>query len=101
MGFLRRLLGLIFILIGLLFAAVAVALYFQEEASGSAWAAGSLALLFLVVGKLFRAGGGTSSWKDDPATDRQKEFANDLGIKYPKNISKGELSALISEVTGR
>jgi len=42
-----------------------------------------------------------TSWRDDPATDKQKSFADSLGIKYPRSISKGELSDLISEVTGR
>jgi hypothetical protein len=36
-------------------------------------------------------------WRDDPATERQKSFADDLGIQYPDNVTKGELSDLISE----
>jgi carbamoylphosphate synthase large subunit len=36
--------------------------------------------------------------KDDNAvTDRQKEFMKKLGIKFPKNITKQEASALIDE----
>ncbi len=40
------------------------------------------------------------SWRSEPATEAQKEFADDLGIKYGKNITKGELSDLISGETG-
>jgi hypothetical protein len=42
-------------------------------------------------------GGG---WRNDPATERQKTFARDLGIKFPANISKGELSDRITDKTG-
>jgi hypothetical protein len=41
------------------------------------------------------------NWRDDPATERQKSFARELEIKFPKNIKKGALSDLISEKTGR
>jgi hypothetical protein len=44
---------------------------------------------------------GTDSWRDDPASDKQKSFADSLGIYYPETISKGELSDLISAKTGR
>ena len=36
-----------------------------------------------------------------PATFKQKKFMDDLGIKYPKNISKQEASALIDEELGK
>jgi hypothetical protein len=36
-----------------------------------------------------------------PATFKQKRFMDNLGIKYPKNISKREASALIDEETGK
>jgi hypothetical protein len=38
------------------------------------------------------------AWRDDPATERQKSFADALGIQYPENVTKGELSDMISEV---
>src|SRR5262245_57371864 len=38
------------------------------------------------------------AWRNDPATERQKSFANHLGIQYRENVTKGELSDLISEV---
>lgn len=37
------------------------------------------------------------NWRDDPATDHQKSFAKDLGIRHPKRITKGELSDLIDQ----
>lgn len=41
------------------------------------------------------------AWRNDPATERQKSFANDLGIQYPENVTKGELSDMISKVKGK
>ena len=34
---------------------------------------------------------------DEPATVAQKNYAYDLGIEYPENITKKELSKLINE----
>jgi len=41
------------------------------------------------------------AWRKDPPTDRQIEYATSLGIAIPDGVSKGELSAMISSVTGR
>jgi hypothetical protein len=41
------------------------------------------------------------SWRNDPATERQKTFARELGIKFPAHISKGALSDLITQKTGK
>ena len=35
--------------------------------------------------------------RDFPATEEQKNFARELGIKFPPSISKGDLSDLIAE----
>jgi hypothetical protein len=35
--------------------------------------------------------------RDSPATEKQKDFARELGIEFPPSISKGELSDLIKE----
>jgi hypothetical protein len=43
----------------------------------------------------------SESWRDDPASDKQNSFAKDLGIDFPRNIKKGELSDLITKKTGR
>jgi hypothetical protein len=66
-----------------------------------AYGVGGLALLLLVIGYSWTRTKRSSSWRADPATDRQREFARELGIKFPKSISKGELSDLISKVTGK
>ncbi|MDZ4659217.1 MAG: hypothetical protein SH868_16720 [Bythopirellula sp.] len=101
MGFINAVLGLLFLVVGVLFTAVATTFYFQEQESGAIWFAGIIAILLLVVGSNLMSSKKSKSWKADPATDKQKEFADDLGIKYPKDITKGELSALISQVTGK
>ncbi len=36
-------------------------------------------------------------WRNDPATERQKSFADELGIKYPENVTKGQLVDMISQ----
>ena len=38
---------------------------------------------------------------NQPATDKQKRFMDDLGIKYPETITKKEASALIDEELGK
>lgn len=37
---------------------------------------------------------------DEPATDKQKVFMNNLGIEYSEEITKKEASALIEEQVG-
>ena len=37
------------------------------------------------------------SWRDDPATERQRAFAKELGVKIPSGATKGEASDIISE----
>jgi hypothetical protein len=49
-----------------------------------------------MLGNLF--GGGKKkpkSWRDGPATPSQKSWAIELGIPFPSDITKGELSDLI------
>lgn len=41
------------------------------------------------------------AWRNNPATERQKRFADDLGIRYPESVTRGELSDVISKVTGK
>ena len=41
------------------------------------------------------------SQRQQPATERQKRFMDDLGIKYPKNVTKQEASVLIDEELGK
>jgi len=36
-----------------------------------------------------------------PATFKQRKFMDDLGIKYPKNVTKKEASALIDDELGK
>lgn len=54
-----------------------------------------------MLGRLF--GGGDSSkkkpasWRDGPSTPVQKSWAIELGIPFPPDITKGELSDLIDK----
>jgi hypothetical protein len=38
---------------------------------------------------------------NEPATSKQKRFMDDLGIKYPKTVTKKEASMLIEEEIGK
>ena len=38
-----------------------------------------------------------NAWRRDPPTERQLEYAKDLGIPLRKGMTKGEVSDLISE----
>lgn len=61
----------------------------------------------LVVAALFIVGGvfslprNPNAWRRDPPTQKQLAYAQKLGIDIPHGITKGELSSLITEVTGR
>ena len=105
MVFIRRLLGLAVIAVSLLVGLFAVA-FWTNGGDGTARTIsiffGILSMILFFIGA--RWSGGSSrhvSWRDDPATDRQKSFADDLGIQYHKGITKGALSDLISQVTGK
>jgi hypothetical protein len=42
-----------------------------------------------------------NAWRRDPPTAKQLAYAERLGLDVPARISKGELSDMISSVTGR
>lgn len=42
-----------------------------------------------------------NAWRYDPPTERQIGYATSLGIDIPPGVTKGELSDMISRVTGR
>ncbi len=62
-----------------------------SNAAATGFVFGSL-LLFALYQKTFADAG----WRKDPATDSQKSYATDLGIRFSEGISKGELSDLIT-----
>jgi len=41
------------------------------------------------------------AWRRDPPTERQLEYAESLGLVIPEEASKGEVSQMISQITGR
>jgi uncharacterized membrane protein YfcA len=101
---LSRLIGYIILTIGLVlgvFGGVGWFVASQQAGRTVAIFFGVLGVLLLLIGyRWSRPKRRYTSWRSDPATDRQRAFATELGIKFPKKISKGELSDLISEVTG-
>lgn len=72
---------------------------------------GSIAGQFSLFGLLFGVGciaaarygwpRKPNAWKSDPPTDRQLAYAADLGISVPPGATKGEVSAMITAITGR
>lgn len=42
-----------------------------------------------------------NAWRRDPPTQRQLDYAESLGIAVPPRATKGQVSDLISQVTGR
>lgn len=79
------------------FAVTALSLLWEGSGGAAGLAAVFAAVAFVGYRSLTRRG----SWRNDPASERQKEFADELGIAYPPKITKGELSDLISRETGR
>jgi hypothetical protein len=63
--------------------------------------------LFLGMAAVFGIAGVASwprmpnAWRRDPPTAKQLAYAERLGIDVPTRITKGELSDMISSVTGR
>lgn len=68
---------------------------------------GRFQIMPAVLGALAVAGAWLSwprrpnAWRSDPPTERQIAYAVSLGIDIPDNVSKGQLSDMISKVTGR
>lgn len=57
--------------------------------------------LFAIAGAWMSWPRRPNAWKADPPTDRQLAYAADLGIVVPPGATKGEVSAMISAITGR
>lgn len=103
-GLIRTLLGIGLVVVGGFFAIAAAAVFSMESqagARGAGWFMAGVAALLLLIGVRWLRYRSAGSWRNDPASAKQKEFADQLGIHYAMRITKGELSDLISEVTGR
>ena len=95
MKLLRVAFGLIAVIVAILLAVSAAATF--DRSQGGAIFLAILAVVFAAVGRKWLKGRTPDSWRAGPATEKQKSFADDLGIRYPKNITKGDLSDLIEE----
>jgi hypothetical protein len=100
MRFLQVIFGLITFVLGMGLSLVAAAGFSMGDRP-LAIVVGFISLLLIVIGLKWIRGGRKMSWRDDPASYRQKSFADELGISYGKHVTKGELSDMISEVKGR
>jgi hypothetical protein len=96
-----RLIQLIFGLSAIAISVCSIAGAALSREAGPRWFMGIIALVFGWTGLKWLRGSKSDTWRTDAATAKQKSFANELGIKYPTNISKGDLSDLISQKTGR
>lgn len=67
----------------------------KPSAASAALAALSIAAAVLSWPRL------PDAWRRDPPTDRQLAYAEKLGLVVPEGVSKGQLSDMISQATGR
>lgn len=80
----------------------AFGLIFATASFGEQFNAVGLVLgLFAIAGAWMSWPRRPNAWKADPPTDRQLAYAADLGIVVPPGATKGEVSAMISAITGR
>lgn len=102
MRILRLLIGVPLVVLGLLLLLASLGVFVAgKDAIPGALGMGVIGLALLVVGWRFASGPKQAAdWRSDPATDKQKSYARDLGIRIPRGITKGELSDLISEAVG-
>ena len=104
---LRLLVGIPTIFVGLSMCLGAIVCFaIDTKSTFASISVGGMGLVFLYVGirllpKRPKPIIEEESWRDGPATAKQKSFARDLGIEFPPDISKGDLSDLISEETER
>ncbi len=97
MGFIRVAISLPFWLVGVPFLLGGM----LGEGNGNRLLGLGVGSLCCLIGYKVWPSSSGETWRNDPATEKQKSFADDLGIRYPKNISKGDMSDLITEETGR
>lgn len=91
---------LIFVGLGILLSSVGMVLAKKDAIAGPV-VIGVIGLALIWSGR--RIGWGFNRdghWRADPASNRQKSFARELGIKFHPGISKGELSDRISQALG-
>lgn len=70
-------------------------------AGGPLGGAATIGVISAIAWGKYPRGGRQQSWRDDPATMRQLTFAQDLGIIVPPGATKGQVSDMITAVTGR
>ena len=101
MRFVVPIVGLVSLAIGCILALLAVVGHLRGDTE-PATALGIMgAILALVGARWIRDPDRWMPWRDAPPTRKQMNYADDLGIRYPSNITRGELSDLISERTDR
>lgn len=102
------LMGLGLVLLGFcLVAVLAVAFSFKEFEAKPDFVLSLMTGMFVVLPMVF-IGGLTGvylgirmvlqrGWAEEPASEQQKQLADSLGIQYPKDVTKGQLSQLFDK----
>lgn len=102
MNLLRLIIGIPLIVLGLvtLLGSVFFVLLGKDAVAASV-IMGVIGLALIWAGRKFAWGHNRDGhWRADPASNKQKSFAREMGIKFHPGISKGELSDKISEALG-
>ena len=103
MKLLRLVIGVPLIVLGvfLLLGSVGMWMAAAKEARAGAIFMDVIGLVLVWAGrKLTQTRNRDGHWRADPASNKQKSFTRELGIKFHSGISKGELSDRISKATG-
>jgi hypothetical protein len=100
----RQAIGLLLFLPGLLLAALSYFAWIDPDPKTRPSAiilTGLAAICILIGGKLMRRKPVYTYRQHWPATEKQKAFARQLGIRFDQDISKANISALITAKTGK
>lgn len=82
-------------------AMMALAMLFVAVSEPDARAVGLGFGAVLAMAAVFTWPRGANAWRKERPSKRQLEYAADLGIRVRRGATKGEVSDMISEITGR
>lgn len=97
MRFVKTIVGLLLLFFSISMAIASLALFSESVILGIVF---SILTISVFMGSLSLIGRG-KNWRKLPATEKQKDYATDLGIRHHENITRGELSDLITDALQR